>query len=198
MGPIHTTDRSVKRIALAAFPGYKGRSFELRSIAHPMDLRDSWEGGSRNYYRFVRLADLAVSGEVPAQSAFDTRVAGLESVTVPPGFACVQHCIFCGKDLGLRVHANPVDLAPLLPAPASLTRAESLVLAIVRSLKSSARAEEARRFGLDAATWDMVKAGLIIAGMLNRAGAITDAGRNAIGRRDAREFRLNEPNVWGM
>ena len=28
-------------------------------------------------------------------------------VTLTPGFAVVEHCIFCGKDLGYRIYVSP-------------------------------------------------------------------------------------------
>jgi hypothetical protein len=41
-----------------------------------------------------------------------------EGVTLPvmPGTVLVEHCLFCGTDLGLRIYCNPADMPKLLPA----------------------------------------------------------------------------------
>jgi len=111
-----TNDASVKRIAQKAYPEYRGRKFYLIPQSYPLDCRSCWDGGSRTYFRFVRLVDMQVSGQVPAQSAFDKPISGLEAVTIPEGFVCVTHSIFCGRDSGLTVYAHPDNLAKLLPA----------------------------------------------------------------------------------
>lgn len=109
-----TNDKSVKAVALKAFPEYRGRKFFFEVQKYPLDLRSSWQGGSRDFFKFVRLSDQH-SVAIPAQSGFDPAIAGLDAVTIPEGFACVQHTIFCGKDLGLTVIINPANAAALLP-----------------------------------------------------------------------------------
>jgi hypothetical protein len=110
-----TDSPEVKRIAKLAFPEYKGRKFAFDVQNYPLDMRSYWDGGSRDYYKFVSLADGRVSMEVPVQSAFDPKISGLDSVTIPEGFVAVRHSIFCGKDSGLTVIANPANLSKLLP-----------------------------------------------------------------------------------
>lgn len=77
-----------------------------------------------------------------------------------------------------------MDLIPPKPA---LAWAESVVLAATRSLKSSYAGIKNYRFyeahertGITETEWDSAKAVCIQKGLLNRAGAITDDGRNAI------------------
>jgi hypothetical protein len=113
-----TNDKSVKAIAKAAFPGYKGRKFYFAVQSAPLDCRSFWDGGSREYFRFVRLADGAVSQEVPAQSGFDRKISGLDAVMIPEGFACVSNRIFQGIDCGLTVTVNPANAAKLLTVAA--------------------------------------------------------------------------------
>lgn len=110
-----TTDKQIKQIAKLAYPDYNGSKFYLEAQKHPLDLRSSWQDGSRDYFRFVRLADLAVSAEVPAQSGYDRPVSGLAEFMVPEGFVVVRHVFFCGHDCGLSVIANPKNMAKLLP-----------------------------------------------------------------------------------
>lgn len=116
---IRTSSHEVKALGLRAFPDYRGRKFAIEVREYPLNCASYWDGGSRSYFRFVRLADNAVSQEVPAQSALDRPIAGADSVTLPDGIVCVEHVIFCGKDLGLRIHVNPANLAKLLPQSAS-------------------------------------------------------------------------------
>jgi hypothetical protein len=110
-----TNDKSVKAIAKAAFADYTGRKFFFEVQKRGLDCRSFWQDGSRDYFRFVRLADNAVSVEVPSQSGFDRPINGLESVIVPEGFVCVRHSFFCGQDCGLTVIANPANVTALLP-----------------------------------------------------------------------------------
>ena len=109
-----TNEPNVKAIAKKAFPDYTGRKFYFEAQQHPLDCRSSWQDGSREYFRFVRLADHAISQEVPAQSGYDKPISGLESVLIPEGFVCVRHSFFCGHDCGLTVIANPDNVAKLL------------------------------------------------------------------------------------
>lgn len=109
-----TNDKSVKGIAKAAYPDYAGRKFFVEAQQFPLDMRSYWDGGSREYYRFVSLADGRVSDAVPAQSGYDRTVSGLDAVTVPVGFVAVRHAFHCGIDCGLTVIAHPNNVAPLL------------------------------------------------------------------------------------
>jgi hypothetical protein len=189
-------DETVKRIAGAAFPDYRGRTFRIRPVTGPIDVRSYWDGGSRSYFVFVRLADMRASREVPAQSAFDPPLAGAESVPLPAGVVCVEHQIFCGKDMGIVIHARPDDLTPMLPPKDELTREEKIVLVATRSLKSSyggipnfRKHEAMQQTGIAGAAYDTAKQALIAKGCLNAAGAITNRGRNAIGMADLYQFR---------
>lgn len=114
MASIKTDNVEVKRIAKLAFPEYRGRKFRFQVQTYSIDLRSYWDGGTRSYFKFVCLADGRVSIEVPVQSAFDKQIKGLDACTVPEGFVCVEHVIFCGKDLGLRLHVHPNNVAKLL------------------------------------------------------------------------------------
>jgi hypothetical protein len=108
------SDPLVKRIVCATYPAYRGRKITLVSQSYPLDCKSYWEGGSCSYFTFLRL-DTFQRAEMPAQSAFDTQIQGAESVMLPENIACVEHCFFCGKDLGLRIHVNPANVTKLLP-----------------------------------------------------------------------------------
>jgi hypothetical protein len=115
-------------------------------------------------------------------------------IDLKPGYLVICHTIFCGKDLGLTFFVHPDNAAKLLPAPAAeLTRAEKLVLEASCSLKASYMGRdryemmrENARYSADGiaqfptrAEWDQAKTDLIGKGLLNKAGAVTVAGKNA-------------------
>jgi hypothetical protein len=62
---------------------------------------------------FLRL-DTFQRASMPAQSAFDTQIQGADAVTLPENVACIEHCYFCGKDAGIRIHVNPANMTKLL------------------------------------------------------------------------------------
>lgn len=118
--------------------------------------------------------------------------------TVTPDMIVIAHSIFCGKDMGITFYVHPSRLPALLPAPsAALSREQRIVLCATRSLKSSYAGISNFRFheahqqtGISLADWDRSKAELISMGLLNKAGAITVSGRNAIGQYlDLYQFR---------
>jgi hypothetical protein len=175
----------IQDIARATFPEYKGHKFQLAITDRPMNLASYWEGGSRSYYKVVNLATMQASAAVPAQSAFDKPIAGIEAVPIPEGGAIVEHCIFCGKDMGLRIHIGPSNAAPMLPAKVELTAHEKIVLNAT-GLKSSYAGIKDYRFydanrstGITRTEYDAAKSSLQARGLLDKRGAITVTGSNA-------------------
>jgi hypothetical protein len=99
-----------------------------------------------------------------------------------PAFAVVKGTIGGDRPVYATVYVHPSALAPLLPAPAAVTEKEATILAIFRSLKSSARKEYLGRLGAtDAEVTALVERGFLTR---NKAGAttITTAGKNAAAR----------------
>lgn len=195
---IDRPDDFLRRIAFATFPDYTGRKLKLSVSDAPVNCASYWEGGSRSYFRFLNLSTLAVSDEVPAQSAFDTPVRGLDSVQLPPGFACIEHSIFCGKDTGLTVHIRPENAARLLPAKQEVSRQERIVLTATRSFKNSYAGQSNYRFqeanretGITAQEWETAKVSLSSKGLLDARGAITATGKNACGTEQLYQLRQN-------
>lgn len=179
--------------------GYSGKKFAVRvceSMTIPADA-GLWSGGSRDVYTVVRFADGA-SVRMPGQSASPwdgTRRD--QTVTLTPDLCVVRQSDFCGKDMGLTFYIHPSNAAPLLPAPAELSKVEELVLSYTASRKSSYMGKDRYDMARDdaggwrgpvpadfptRADWDAAKLSLVGRGMLNKAGAITPAGRNAAPR----------------
>jgi hypothetical protein len=166
--------------------GYTGKKFkaELVDTVTIYAEAGTWSGGSRDLYFALDLT----TGE--KKSVTDTFSAPWDNnrkeqkITLKSGFAVVRRQTFQGVDLGLTFYLLPSDAAPLLPPPSEeLTETELTVLAIIRGLKSSYRADEYRRKGISEAEAEAIKAGLIRREYLNKAGAITTKGKNAAGDR---------------
>jgi len=179
--------------------GYTGKKFKavvVTQVTIPSDA-GLWSGGTRNTFRFVQLA----TGDAIAAS--DNMSAPWDSsrkdqhITLKPGFAVVEHSLFCGKDMGLTFYVHPDNAAALLPAPApELSEHESIVLSATCSFKSSyngqdrytmAKTQAEYPWRRDDSTpqfptreqWQAAKDSLISKGLLNKAGAVTPKGRNA-------------------
>ena len=181
---MYTNDSDVRRLALTAFPEYNGHRFQVQ-IAKSVDVRSCWDGGSRSFFKFVRLDGSGDTFTVPQQSAYDPQIIGGDAVDLVPGLACVEHSIFCGRDTGITVYVHPDNAPRYLPAPVEVTDDEKTVLVFTSSLKSSYggvsnyRYREAhRRTGITLERWDAAKVTLIGKGLLNKAGALTNEGRN--------------------
>ncbi len=77
------------------------------------------------------------------------------------------------------IFTHPDNVAKAITEPEEeLSNLELKVLFITRSLISSARLEEARRFGIPRAVWLELQAGLYSKGYLMRTGALTLKGKN--------------------
>ena len=98
-------------IVQATFPDYKGRKFSLE-FTEKVWLHDlAWDGGSKNFY-----AGIKVDGTVRHLKISNPwTCGGLEGKDIPltPDAILVEHCYFCGHDLGIRIYAHP-SLAPKL------------------------------------------------------------------------------------
>jgi len=108
-------DEFIRSLVSRAYPSYRGRKYRLHVSDAAIDCASYWEGGSRSYFCFANLATGEVSSQVPAQSAFNKRVSGIQDVHLPSGFVCLEHSYFCGKDSGITIHVLPKNAAKFLP-----------------------------------------------------------------------------------
>lgn len=148
----------------------------------------NWDSGSRDTFTLVELStgrSVPVSDNVSppwgnrSDRGFDMR----------PGFVLVEHSISMGKDIGLTFTVHPDDATKMLPSSVQLTVIQQLVLNSTARFKSSYggmnRYEMAKsdQYGVQhfptIAEWELAKSELIALKLLNAAGAITTAGRNA-------------------
>lgn len=185
-----TPDTLVKQVAKIAHPGYNGRKFKVEIANGPLNMASYWDGGSRDYWAVVKLDEMKVV-EVPQQSAWDRPIDGIDRVKLPAGFVAVKHSRFCGHDMGLTFYV-PAESSPMfITAPVEdVTEDQKIVLAYTRSRKSSYagisdyRFHEATKKGITRDRWNAAKSECIARGWLNKAGAITNDGRNVIAQFD--------------
>ncbi len=173
----------VKAMAHTAFPSYTGRKFKLDNSGRPVNMTSHWDGGSRDQFVILQLGS-GQTKPVPQNGTMFDHI-NVQDTAVPPGFIIVEHTIFCGKDLGITFHVNPETALGFLPDPEPLTPFERIVLTATRNLKASydgrkPRLDEARNKGMTTGEYEATKENLIFRGLLNKASAITTAGRNAI------------------
>lgn len=178
---IEKPDTLISQILSASFPEYNGRKIKL-STDIPKTLENYWDGGSKSDYVFVQLSTMKAITVPTYHNMFEPKKAP-EIDALPAGVVLVEHAIFCGKDSGITIHANAMDLAPLLPAGTSdLTDDEKIVLYCTRAYKSSYGGISNYRqheSGLSLDRWNAAKESCIAKGLLDKRGAITATGKNA-------------------
>lgn len=172
--------------------GYNGQSFEAEATTTVTIPRDAglWSGGSRDVYRYIRLEDgKGAMAHNPNAAPWDAHRDRDFTATLVPGVAVVRHTWFCGKDHGLTFYVHPSDAAKLLPAPmVECTEDEMAVLVATRRYKSSYGGKDRRamwnddhaREPINVERWEHARGLLTAKGLLNKAGAITVAGRNRV------------------
>jgi hypothetical protein len=175
---IATSDRNAMAVFKAAFPETNFRSVDIEAFHGPMNLNSYWDSGYRDYYAIVRLADNArVQTIAQNGTMFDSK--NFELSELPAGFAIACHCYAGVRQYG-KLYFNQSDLVPLLPPSRELPWIEKAVLCITYGLKSFARKEEAARMGIKPDEWDATIPALVTKGLVNKAGAITNEGRNIV------------------
>jgi hypothetical protein len=177
-------DPFLRQIVDRAAPRFEGRVVTLEEANHPVNVTSMWSEGYKDYFTFINLSTLQVK-EVPETNPMQGKPPA--PMAVPPGFALVEHS-YMGTRQSVTIHINPENMSKLIQAPtAELSWAEKVVLVATRSLKSTYAGDNQARFhgaqretGITANEWNEAKATLISKKLLNAAGAITTAGRNAL------------------
>lgn len=103
----------VKPIVQATFPNYRGRTFEIEFTPKVTFHDTNWGGGTRNLYTAVASDGRSIKLGVPAP--WQNAVEG-KTMDLPEDILIVKHTVFCGKDLGITIYANPVHLPKWLSA----------------------------------------------------------------------------------
>lgn len=189
MSTIYTNAPEVKAVAKAAFPDYNGKKFRVE-VKESVDVTYNayWSGGTKYTYNFIRLDNLQSFGALPSQHPiFDKPIINGDSIPLTKGLVCVEHSYFCGKDMGIRIYVHPDNAPKFLPAPVELSENEKIVLSYVSKYKNSYGGKTNLQFyyanisnGISQENWNIAKNILIEKKLLNKAGSITNEGRNAI------------------
>jgi hypothetical protein len=189
---IHLEANQVPAQLRGAYSGKKFKAIVAEQVTIHSDA-GLWSGGSRDYWSGVNV-NTGDAMPLPGQNDSPWNASRQEViVNLAPGFVVVKHSMFRGTDMGLTFFVHPENAAKLLPTPsADLSAIEKLVLRATRSFKSSYAGQDRyqiaeRDYSCKAMVdtwpsreqWNVAKESLIAKKLLNRAGAITPAGRNA-------------------
>lgn len=179
---IDKPDQYLQAIFKKAFPEYNGKKWKI-TPKESVDVTygNYSSGGTRYDYVLLNINNDEML-EVPTQHPyFDRQITGADNVPLGNGVICVIHKHFCGKDMGLELLLHPNDMTKYLPPPVDLDANEVWLLRATQSWISSYRKERVQAyFNNDQSVIETVKQSLITKGLLNKAGAITPAGRNAL------------------
>lgn len=170
---VDTKDANIARIIAATFPDYRGQKAQI-TTGETYSPENYWSGGSKTYAVAYNLETGVVA---QLSKATENPILGAAHITVniPPGAAIVEHIIFQGKDLGIRIIVNPDNLAPFLPAPNTLTERQLAILATTRSYVSWYRKGVFARSGVTQGEKDELQR----LGYLTKQGGLTLTGKNA-------------------
>ena len=186
---LHISTPEVKELALKAFPEYRGKKFRVEGLElkAPRSLTSYWSEGCRDYWALVNLSNGRVFHVPENGTPFANSGKSFQIGNLPIGIALVNRS-YSGNFESITISVHPNNLNRMaLPSVPELSENEKMVLKYTRSLKSSYagisnyRFHEANReTGISLSVWEQTKATLISKGLLNKAGAITESGRNAV------------------
>jgi hypothetical protein len=193
MNAIHLDPKLVPSSLRGSYSGKTFKAIVTETVTIPADA-GLWNDGSRDSYSGIMLeSGRSFSLGMQAAAPWDNSRREL-TVNLAPGQAIVRSSMFCGSDMGLTFYVHPQNAAALLPAPsAELTDHEKIVLEATCSLKSSYGGRDRYQMAccdhlgnpygtlpkMTRDDWNAAKASLQTKGLLNKAGAITVAGKNA-------------------
>lgn len=114
---VQVSKKDVSAIVRASFPEWTGRKIRVKA-SESVRLHDlNWSGGTRSEYRACTLdgSEIESKYDLNAPAPWNNQFEGAKC-DIPVGVAIVEHSYFCGKDSGLRIHVNPLDMPKFLPA----------------------------------------------------------------------------------
>lgn len=183
---VEKPDNKLKEIVSSCFPEYCGKKYMI-STDIPTDLSSYWDEGNITYYAFYSL----VNGK---QFKVETNHPMFEKGNpnrlekLPERVLLLEYRISRGKGVGVIIHANPSDLAPMLPKTEDeLDTDEAIVLTFTTAYKPSYAGISNLRFHeanlvhkISWERWSVARHECIKKGYLDKRGAITPKGRNVI------------------
>lgn len=112
---VSKTDKSIKTILAATYPEWKGRKVFVKE-ATSYQMSNYWSEGSRNFVKAYSLT-AGVSKDPSDISQIPFHLSAHATVEIPKDAVLVEHSVFCGKDVGVTIYVNPVNLVKLFPTP---------------------------------------------------------------------------------
>jgi hypothetical protein len=105
-GKIPDPKKTLKEIALAVFPNYKGRKIRLEEADH---VDRQVEGGGTFYRDYLVNLSPAHMHAQPIEQPGAFRGTGTKQTNIRVGFAYVSHGVFQGQDTGIRIYLPSID-----------------------------------------------------------------------------------------
>jgi len=191
------TRKELPPTILKALGGFRGRSITLETSETVEVYGLNWDHGSRSRYHVVDLSTgesrlVPGNGHAPWNNPYEG-----QTLTLLPGFGCIEFRNFAGG-MFCTITVHPDNASKLIPDTTGpkLTRDEIIVLYATRSLKNSYGGESNIRYreasystDINEERWAYATVRLKRLKLLNKAGAITTAGRNMVPWDSYRSFR---------
>lgn len=156
--------------------GYNGRKIQV-VFTESVEIRlcdTMWSDGSRSTFYLGNLG----TGEVVQITPTDKNIR----ISLEENGIVLEHVIFCGKDLGIKVYAHVSNAPTSLGTTNELTKNQKIVLIATRAYKSFARFDEAnRQTNITKNEYDNAINECIELGLLNANKSINNKGKNVIG-----------------
>ena len=147
-------DKLIKSICHAAFPSYNGKKVQINYNCKQINLSSYWSGGSRSYFKVIRLEDNKILN-VPESHPVFNHITGIENFIIPENFIVVENIISSGKNLGLKIH-TPSPSAMLESQTESLTRVQKMILAWIVQMNSAGRKDALTRYHFPKKVYDVI------------------------------------------
>ena len=124
----------IKQLLASVMPSYKKHNVFLSEF-HPISINSYWDGGSRNTYILVNLADrktqLLPTSTHPYLDVASKGMQGEDEFVsvdnrgnitlkqLPEGFALIEAGTFCGKPATAHIFLNSANMTKMLPSQVS-------------------------------------------------------------------------------
>lgn len=109
---VKITAKQARPFIEAAGIEYSGRKFKVEFATHIHLHNLNWDGGSKNDYTALRMADV-IASKVIERVPWANHAEGAR-VELKPGFLVIEHARYCGADLGITIYAHPSQAGLML------------------------------------------------------------------------------------
>lgn len=99
--------------AIVAAVGYRGQRVTFSLNKAPSNLDSYWDGGSKSTYYFFNLDTQSIF-ELPTNHPAFEPDKPRSLAALPQRVLLIEHRIFAGTDLGLKIYSNEQDRARLI------------------------------------------------------------------------------------